>query len=73
MRGKDLRRDQVEAIKAKIIDTTGYLSRLKARMERTRFEPHDKLYRDVAAAQEAMTALRMTLHYLGCDNGTAGE
>lgn len=73
MNSKDLNRRQIDTIKAKLDSTTGYLSRLKARMERTQFDPADKLYRDVAAAQEAMTALRMTLHYLGCDKGTAGE
>jgi len=42
----------------------GYLVRLKTRMEQLRFRHNDGLYLDVCRAFDAMTALRMSAHYL---------
>ncbi len=47
----------------------GYLSRLSARMDAVGFPPDDKLRMLVARAHEAMHALRVEAHYLGCQNG----
>ena len=48
---------------------TGYLSRLKRRMEVTGFPPDDPLLLATVKAHRAMQDLLMELHYLSCESG----
>ena len=48
---------------------TGYLSRLKRRMEVTGFPPDDPLLVATIKAHHAMQDLLMELHYLSCESG----
>jgi hypothetical protein len=67
-------RDQLKPWQAKLIcaalgPTVGYLYRLRARMEKRRFPPADKLPRLTVTAYEALHALCIELHYLSCEGG----
>jgi len=52
---------------------TGYLSRLKRRMEVTGFPPDDPLYVTTLKAHRAMQDLLMELHYLSCESGVGRQ
>jgi hypothetical protein len=52
---------------------TGYLSRLKRRMEVTGFPPDDPLYLVTLQAQRAMQDLLMELHYRSCKSGVGRQ
>jgi hypothetical protein len=60
---------QARKIFAALQRATGYLSRLKRRMEVTGFPPHDPLFLATVKAHRAMQDLLMELHYLSCESG----
>jgi hypothetical protein len=70
MNSKDFTREQAQQIRESLLPALGYLSRLKQRMDQTRFPSDDPVYRDVLKAQEAMQGLTMRLHYLTCSGAT---
>ena len=52
---------------------TGYLSRLKRRMEVTGFPSDDPLYVATLKAHRVMQDLLMELHYLSCESGVGRQ
>jgi hypothetical protein len=60
---------QARKIRAALQRATGYLSRLKRRMEITGFPPDDELYLLTVEAHRSMQDLLMELHYMSCESG----
>jgi hypothetical protein len=69
MDSSKLRPWQCRKIIASLQRMTGYLSRLKRRMELT--GPNDPLYLLTVQAQRDMQTLLVELHYLSCESGVA--
>jgi hypothetical protein len=69
MDSAELKPWQARIICAAVGKALGYLSRLRARMDRRGFPPDDKLCRLTAAAYDAVHALSIELHYRSCDGG----
>jgi hypothetical protein len=62
--------DQAATIGKALGPALGYLARLVERMDRTNLRMRDpKLYRLVRAAEDAMHALTVELHYQSCGHG----
>jgi hypothetical protein len=68
-----LRPWQARKIFGSLHQATGYLSRLKRRMEATRFPPNDELCVSTAKALEAMQDLLMELHRLSTESAVWRE
>lgn len=66
LNSQDLTRDQLDKITAMLGWHQKYLNALCDRMHERKFPPQDKLYLDAMKARDAIQALRMTVHYLGC-------
>ncbi|HKA53448.1 MAG TPA: hypothetical protein VKJ47_07275 [Candidatus Binatia bacterium] len=60
---------QAEAFGERIGATVGFLFRARERMQTLGFAHDDRLYQAVVAAQDAMYALRIHLHYASCERG----
>src|SRR6478735_7005031 len=73
MQSNDLTRDQARALKNKLHPMLGYLARVKRRMVRRGFLNDDPLLAAVVRAEDAMHALHVEVHYLGCDSGVGRE
>jgi hypothetical protein len=67
MDSSSLRRWQTAKLLDHIEPTLGYLSRLRARMQKVGFIPSDPLYQLVDRAYDAVHELRIKLHYLTCE------
>jgi hypothetical protein len=67
MRSEQLTDNQLQALAERLRPMLGYLSRLQARMAQQGFSADDRLVVLVGAAQQAMQALTVELHYLSCD------
>ena len=62
--------DQARTVGHAIGPTLGYLCRLSSRMSRVGLDVGDpKLYRRVRAAEDALHALTVELHYQSCASG----
>jgi len=64
-----LTREQAAAVFKRLHSTTGYLVRMRERMERIGFLPSDRLLQRVKDAENAMRDLCMALHYASCECG----
>ena len=73
MQSNDLTSEQARALKNKLHPMLGYLGRLKRRMVRRGFLNDDRLLAAVVRAEDAMHALHVEVHYLGCDSGVGRE
>jgi hypothetical protein len=66
MRCDDLTAAQARALKNQLQPLLSYLNRLKHRMRRRGFPSNDRLLTAVCRAEEAVHALHVEIHYLGC-------
>jgi len=73
LQSHDLAREQAWALKNKLQPMLGYLGRLKRRMIRRGFLNDDPLLAAVVRAEDAMHALHVEVHYLGCESGVGRE
>jgi len=60
---------QAEAFGERIGPTVRFLFLARERMQKLGFAHDDRLYQAVVAAQDAMHALRIHLHYASCERG----
>jgi len=72
MAGK-LTSEQAKRVRESIVPMLGYLHRLRARMDAVGFVPEDKLLRLAEAAENALHALVVELHYESCEHGVGRE
>src|SRR4051812_30187260 len=72
MTERDLTREQLDAIMAKIWPTANYLARLSKRIDAERFPWLDGFRLGVADAYGSMQRLTMAIHYLNCATSTGG-
>jgi hypothetical protein len=70
MDSNKLQRWQIAKLQKSITPMVSYLHKLRERMQRVGFLPQDPLYVVVDTAYDAVQALAVKLHYLGCDHGT---
>jgi hypothetical protein len=61
--------DQIAALKETVRRQLCFLGGLRDRMNRLGFAPDDRLYVHVTAAWNAVQALHVEIHYLGCKSG----
>lgn len=66
MKSTDLMPDQAHAIHRKLGPMVAYLTLLEERMEQRDFPRDDKLYRMVERAHDAVHALFLETHEIGC-------
>jgi hypothetical protein len=71
MQSGDLTPAQARALKNKLQPMLGYLNRLKHRMRRRGFPHGDPLLAAVCRAEDAIHALHVEIHYLGCGDVVA--
>ena len=64
-----LTHEQAAAVRDRLWRTTGYLVRLRERMQQVGFIHTDRLFRLVVDAEHAMRDLCMALHYVSCEGG----
>jgi hypothetical protein len=69
MNGDDLTKSQIQQLQAVVARYHRFLMRLTDRMNRRGFIPTDSLMAKAMDAQNAIHALGVELHYLGCDHG----
>jgi len=67
MDSNTLRRWQIARLKKSVDPMLRYLFRLRDRMRKVGFLPSDPLYCVVEKAYDAVQALTVKLHYMGCD------
>jgi hypothetical protein len=60
-------------VRTALFPSINYLHRLRERMEKAGFPPDDKLFALVSKAYDAVHALFVELHYLGCESGVGRE
>jgi hypothetical protein len=65
-----LKQWQIANLQKSVAPMLTYLHKLRDRMQRASFLPQDPLYQVVEKAYDAVQALTVKLHYLGCDHGT---
>jgi hypothetical protein len=65
----DISPEQAKVLLKSIGPTLGYLHRLRTRMEKRCFPPHDRTYEIVCKAYDAMHHLSVHLHYLSVGTG----
>jgi hypothetical protein len=58
--------EQAERLHRALAEKLGYLTRLKARMERVGFRRNDPLFQRVQRAHDALHDLTIAVHYLAC-------
>jgi hypothetical protein len=66
---KSLTDEQIAALKETIRRQLNFLGRLRDRMNRLGFPPDDRLYVQVVQAWNAVQALHIEIHYMGCMSG----
>ena len=64
-----LTHEQAAAVRDRLWRTTGYLVRLRERMQQVGFLHTDRLFQFARDAEFAMRDLCMALHYASCDGG----
>jgi hypothetical protein len=69
MRSDDLTPAQARVLKEQLRPMLSYLGRLQRRMHKRHFPPEDKLVHLVRDAYNAVHALNVEVHYLGCTSG----
>ena len=69
MDSRSLRRDQAEQLQRQISRHLRYLMRLRERMEKCGFPPHDRLYMATHRAAQAMQDLHVESLYAHCEHG----
>jgi hypothetical protein len=69
MNSEDIKTWQAKKVNEKIGPTLGYLTRLKARLDKRGFKSSDPFYQIVAKAQDALQHLVTETHYLSCKSG----
>jgi hypothetical protein len=73
MTADDLTPEQLAWFQAIVGRHLRFYGRLRTRMERRRFPGDDRLYIKVSMAFNAVHALNVELHYLGCPQGQVGQ
>ena len=69
MESKSLTDEQIAALKETVRRQLRFLGRVRDRMNHLSFPPSDPLYVLVTQAWNAMQALHVELHYMGCKSG----
>lgn len=71
MDSSSLTNDQIAALARIVRRDLRFLGKLRARMEQLGFTPGDRLYQVTTAAYNALHAMSVELHYMGCGSGVA--
>jgi hypothetical protein len=73
VRAEDLRKDQVERLKASLGRQLRYLHKLRRRMDKRGWDPACPVYRAAQQAFNAMHTLNVQLHYASQPKGKTGK